>query len=158
MIAETRRPKCHPSLSKRKEPRCCLSYLCHMTCRNRLCWLNITATVLVVLGMLTAGLAQAAMPVGNALTAVEICHGDDVVTIYVDADGNEKPAPDDCANCPACAFSAPVLPVGSRVGLRNNSVVALPFHATQGIVCPFGKYVSPPVRGPPLQPDRIASA
>lgn len=65
---------------------------------------RILLTLLSALMLVSANQVQAAMPVHGALTAVEICGEGVARTIYIDAAGNEQPAPHDCSDCPECAL------------------------------------------------------
>lgn len=104
-----------------------------MTCRPPLFWLRPAATILVVTGLVAAGQARAAMPFSDALMAVEICHEETVTTVWLDAQGNEHPAPQDCRDCglrappilpePTADAGQPCIPAAVR--MRANHAPAL---------------------------------
>ena len=129
-----------------------------MTCRRPSLWLRLAATMLVALSLVMAGQARAAMPFSGPLTAVEICHDAQVAVIWLDAEGTEHPAPQDCRDCCLCAAPVPVLP-GAAPGAAPHEI-----HATAAPRLQHGKgpaerdHQIPSARGPPLSQSHRASA
>lgn len=129
-----------------------------MTCRPPLFWLRLAATILVALSLVAAGQARAAMPFSGPLMAVEICHDAQVAVIWLDAEGNEHPAPKDCRDCCLCAAPVPVLP-GAAPGAAPHQI-----HATAAPrlsprpVTTARDHQRPSARAPPTHQSRIASA
>lgn len=112
--------------------------------------LRICLTILSVLMLLAGTWAQAAMPVTGPLTALVICSEGHEKTVWLDAAGEEHPAPHDCCDCTAChAATADALPqvqslflpvVWQRGAAPAAVETTLPLH-------PKGLPLS---RGPPL--------
>lgn len=129
-----------------------------MILRMPLLCLRMLATFLVVLGLMASAQVKAAMPFSGPLMAVEICHDDQTLTIWLDAEGNEHPAPHDCQECGFCGFTAPVLPAfiaGLPLLTPAHRMAAVPRNSF-GALRP--DYLTPPLRGPPTHHNRIASA
>ena len=129
-----------------------------MNLRMPLLCLRLAAALLVVLGLLASAQVKSAMPFAGPLMAVEICHDDQTLTIWLDADGNEHPVPHDCGDCSFCGINAPVLPVflavlASQTTAQRMTAVS---HPESGV--PRPDYLTPPLRGPPTHHNRIASA
>ena len=59
-----------------------------MNLRMPLLCLRLAAALLVVLGLWASAQVKSAMPFAGPLMAVEICHDDQTLTIWLDADGN----------------------------------------------------------------------
>ncbi|MDF3608178.1 hypothetical protein PE067_19755 [Paracoccus sp. DMF-8] len=114
--------------------------------------------LLAVLSLLMAGQMRAAMPFSGPLTAVVICHEQQVTTIWVDADGNEHPPAGDCRDCTLCAMPAPVLAGSAEV------VAPRPIHRADAprprhdLTAGGPDRRTPPTRAPPSPSFQAASA
>lgn len=129
-----------------------------MICRMPLFCLRMAVTLLVVMGLMASAQAKPAMPFVGSLMAVVICHDNQALTIWLDEDGNEHPAPHDCRDCEVCNVNPPVLPVFTSEPQTQTHVqrMAAVSVNTPGGVLP--DYLIPPLRGPPTLHNRIASA
>lgn len=127
-----------------------------MTCRPPLFWLRPAATILVVTGLVAAGQARAAMPFGYALMAVEICHGETVTTLWLDAEGNEHPAPQDCRDCCLCAL--PILPESTADAGQPGIPATVRMHANHAPALTAPESGPAFTHGPPPLQSRIVCA
>lgn len=129
-----------------------------MICHLHPFWLRLATTLLVALSLVMAGQVQAAMPFSGPLMAVEICHDQQVSTIWLDADGKEHPAPRECRDCALCALPAPVLPGAAKVAAPGRAHPAIMPQGGNDLSTEGQDYRFPPARGPPSNQSRIASA
>lgn len=129
-----------------------------MMFRPALHLLRCLTMLLTVVGLLVAAQARAAMAVQEDLMAVEICHDEAVVTIWVDADGKEHVPPHECADCCLCSVPAPWVPPRSAL-VAGRDAVGVPVPASAlNLRLLRADYLIPPSRGPPSLQSRIASA
>lgn len=129
-----------------------------MICRIPLFCLRLAVTLFVVIGLMASAQIKSVMPFGGPLMAVVICHDDQTLTVWLDDDGNEHPAPHDCRDCELCSVNPPVLPVfiwGLPAQTYAQHMAAVSRHKHAGLL---PDYLIPPLRGPPTLYNRIASA
>ena len=129
-----------------------------MTLRTPLLYIRFVATLLAVLGLLASAPVSAAMSLAGPLMTVGICHDHQTLTIWLDAEENEHPAPHDCGDCNLCGFITPILPdVFAGVALQATAPpLAAKVSSELGTL--HRDYPTAPLRGPPTHHNRIASA
>lgn len=128
-----------------------------MTRRRSSLWLCLAATILVSLSLVLGAQAKAAMPFSGPLMAVEICHDDSATIIWLDAGGNEHPAPQDCRDCCPCALPPPALPPAAALAPLHATLTAAT-HPNRGPGMTARDRQVPSARGPPPFQSRTASA
>lgn len=129
-----------------------------MSCRLSPLWLRLSATILVALSLVVAGQARAAMPFSGPLMAVEICHDAQVTTVWLDADGKEHPAPQDCRDCCLCALPVPVLSSSAGGAAPHEITPTAASCLTERPGTTLRDHQSPQGRGPPMSQSQRASA
>jgi len=83
------------------------------------------------------------------LTEMVICSEGEARSVYLDAEGNERPAPHDCRNCPAC--NLPTMPGGGEIPALATEIAW--FSATYATYSPSARLsprrVTMQARAPP---------
>lgn len=115
-------------------------------------------TLLAAISLLMAGQLRAGMLFNGPLMAVEICHEQQVVTIWVDAEGNEHPASDACRDCALCAMPAPVLSGETGVAAPQPIHRANAPRLHHDLTNDRPQRRTPPTRAPPSPSFQTASA